>query len=261
MENNPTIIIISDYGIGDPAFTEVMLRLHFNLPHAYVLPQSTPSFSTINTGFWIYQLATSEHKPNTYIFSNTAPRKEDPKAQENNKGEKLMYAQLENGFELLAVNAGYAFSFVKPLISHFYEVNVSNEGSQFRSRDNYPHIVKRMVEHDTSFLGTKGDVSLIPDVPDNKIASIDGYGNMKTTMRKSEVDFENGARLQITLQNTTHEAIYTDGVFNLDEGKLAFAPGSSGHKDPFMELFIRGKSAWEAFGKPDVEADFSLMQA
>ncbi|MBI2622351.1 hypothetical protein HYW66_01820, partial [Candidatus Microgenomates bacterium] len=104
---NATLIIISDYGIGDPAFTEVILQLKILLPNVFIYPQSTPAFSTLNTGFWISQIAQTPNLKNVYIYSNTAPRKDDKSAQKNNKGEKLMYARLNNGFEIMAVNSGY----------------------------------------------------------------------------------------------------------------------------------------------------------
>jgi hypothetical protein len=250
-----TLIIISDYGKSDPAFTEVILRLRLLLPGIYIIPQSTPAFSTLNTGFWIYQIALSEKIKNTYIFSNTAPRKETKKAQKKNKGEKLMYAKLENGVEIIAVNAGHVFSFVKPYIKAFRFVNVPNQGSQFRSRDFYPQAVSKMIKKDKSFLGENTDTNSIPDFPDNLICSIDGYGNIKTTIRSSTVSFKAGQSVMIEIHNQKHLATYTDGVFNIQEGELAFAPGSSGYSDKFMEIFVRGASAYRLFDKPKVEEE------
>lgn len=258
--HNPTIVLIADYGVGDPAFTEVILQLRHFLPDAHVFPQSTPAFSTINTGFWIYQIAQTENlADNTYIYSNTAPRKEDKEAQERNRGEKLMYAKLTDGFEVVAVNAGYNFSFIKPHIAEFREVNCSHEGSQFRSRDNFPEAVAKVVKQDPSVLGKKADVNLIPDHPRNVIASIDGYGNMKTTTKQSDVHLTPGQPLIIQIHTQKHIATYTDGVFNIKEGELAFAPGSSGHGDRFMELFVRGGNAHQLFNNPSVEEAFSLQ--
>jgi S-adenosylmethionine hydrolase len=257
---SPNIVIISDYGTGDPAFTEVMLQIKLLLPNAYIMPQATPAFSTLNTGFWIYQISLAPNIKNTYIFSNTAPRKEDKKAQSNNGGEKLMYAKLSNGFEIIAVNAGYAFSFVKPNIKEFRYVNVENEGSQFRSRDYYPKAVAQMVEKNKEFIGEKGDLSSIPNVPKNKIASIDGYGNIKTTVRSSELKFTPGQTITIEIHKQKHLAIYTNGVFHVQDGELAFAPGSSGHDDKFMEIFVRGGSAFRLFDNPEVEEEFQVLK-
>jgi len=56
----------------------------------------------------------------------------------------------------------------------------------------------------------------------------------------------------------TLEAVASDGTFEVETGQLSFAPGSSGWASPeggetrWMELFLRGGSAWEAFGRPNV---------
>lgn len=259
--SDKTLVLLADYGIGDPAFTEVSLQLRTLLPTLTVLPQSTPAFSTLNTGFWMYQLALTPQLKNTYIYSNTAPRKETDAAQKNNKGEKLMYAKLKNGFEIMAVNAGFVFSLVKDSLAEFNYVHVENEGSQFRSRDKYPAAVARMIQGDYSILGEKGDTESIPDYPRSAIVSIDGYGNIKTGTRLSEVSFTPGQKLRVELNQQTHEAIFTDGVFNIESGQLAFAPGSSGHTDRFMELFVRGKSAAALFKNPNVEDNFTITDA
>lgn len=257
---NLNIVIISDYGVGDPAFTEVVLQLRSFIPNAYIIPQSTPPFSTLNTGFWIYQIALTPNPKNTYIFSNTAPRKEGKDAQKNNNGEKLMYAKLKNGFEIIAVNAKYVFSFVKPHIEKLHYVNVQNQGSQFRSRDFYPKAVSQMINKDKTFLGAKCNISFIPDAPKNLIASIDGYGNIKTTTRSSLLKFKPGQTITIEIHKQKHLAIYTDGVFHVKEGELAFAPGSSGHNDKFMEIFVRGGSAYRLFDTPGVEEEFIVLE-
>ncbi|MEK9206923.1 MAG: hypothetical protein AAB922_00435 [Patescibacteria group bacterium] len=253
-----TLILISDYGNGDPAFTEVIIRLRSLLPNTYIHPQSTPPFSTVNTGFWIYQVSLTPNLKNTFIFSNTAPRKDKKHAQKNNKGEILMYAKLKNGFELVGVNAGYNLSFIKPFIEKFHHVVVENEGSQFRSRDKYPFPVAEMVKGNKSFIGKAEDINIIPDTPKNLIASIDGYGNIKTSVMSSGAKYKPGQMLTITINNKKHVATYTDGTFNIHEGELAFAPGSSGHEDRFMELFLRGGSAKRLFDNPEVETEIKI---
>jgi S-adenosylmethionine hydrolase len=259
--DRPTIIVISDYGSGDPAFTEVMVQLKKLVPNAGILPQSVPPFSTLNTGFWIGQIALNEGLKNMYIYSNTAPRKEEKEAQANNKGEKLMYAKLKNGFEIVAVNAGYAFSFVKPHIEKFAFCKIANEGSQFRSRDIFPAAVAAMINGDASMFVEEASTDLIPDVPEGKIASIDGYGNMKLTTRRSQVKFEPGQKLVIEVNGVRHEATFTDGSFNIQEGQVAYAPGSTGHDDRFMEVFYRGQSACKLFLHPEVESEVHIRPA
>ncbi|CAN5174768.1 SAM-dependent chlorinase/fluorinase [soil metagenome] len=253
-----TIVLIADYGVGDPAFLEVMLQLRTRIPGVEIYPQSVPPFSTLNTGFWIYQIAMTPNLPNTYIYANTAPRKHEKKAQENNRGEVLTYAKLADGFEIVAVNAGYAFSFVKPYIKEFHVINVQNDGSQFRSRDKFPQGVAGVINKEANILGDKLDVAMIPDVPENNIASIDGYGNIKTTTRLSQVAFHSGQKLTISMNNISHEGVFTDGTFNVQDGELAFAPGSSGHDDKCMEIFYRGGNAAKLFNNVTVETSFTL---
>lgn len=256
-----TLVLICDYGIGDPAFTEVLLRLRNLIPNIFIHPHSTPPFSTVNTGFWIYQIALTPNLKNTYIFSNTAPRKDKKNAQKNNKGEVLMYAKLKNGFEVIGINAGYNFSFIKPFIKEFHHVVAENEGSQFRSRDKYPQAVAKMINGDKSFIGKSEKLSIIPDIPASVIASIDGYGNIKTSIPASKAKYKPGQMLTIEIGMKKHVATYTDGTFNIHEGELAFAPGSSGHEDRFMEIFLRGGSAANLFEHPLVESEIKITKS
>lgn len=255
------IIIISDYGAGDPAFLEVILRIKTLIPNSYIYPQSVPAFSTICTGFWIKQISIAPNLKNTYIFSNTAPRKHEKKEQKNNHGEHLMYAKLKNGLEIIAVNSGFTFSFIKDQIKSFHQVKVKNEGSQFRSRDFYPQAVALMAKGKKNFMGKKDDINSIPDYPTNRVASIDGYGNIKTTLRLSQVKLEPGQSVVIEINSQKHLATYTDGVFNIKDGELAFAPGSSGDGDRFMEFFVRGGNAYKLFEGPLVETEFTIKKA
>jgi S-adenosylmethionine hydrolase len=255
---HPIIILLTDYGTGDPSFIEVDLQLRMLIPEAVILPQSVPAFSTLATGFWIYQISLTPNLQNTFIFSNTAPRIDDEKAQVNNRGERLMYAKLTNGFEILGVNSKYCFSFVKKHIQAFHKVNVANEGSQFRSRDLYPQMVAKMIAKDKTLLGEAVNISSIPDFPKQSIVFVDGYGNLKTSVRASEVSYKPGQKLAITLNDHTHIVYFTDGIFNIPTGQIAFAPGSSGHEDRFMEIFYRGGNTAALFGNARVEQTFTI---
>jgi len=150
------------------------------------------------------------------------------------------------------VNSGHCFSFVRDQLEAFHEVNVSNSGSQFRSRDNYPEAVIRIMEGDQSYVGPKLDPGIIPEIPTNQVAWVDGYGNIKTTIRRSEVDFKNGELIQILLNGARRTAWFADGTFEVHEGDLAFAPGSSGGDDRFLEIFLRGGNARKSFYKARV---------
>jgi S-adenosylmethionine hydrolase len=254
------IHMIADYGVGDPAFAEVIQKLILLKPEVTVIPTSVPSFSTIATGFWTAQLAMVNAVPGAIIYTNTAPRKDTSEKREQNEGERLLYAILKNGMKIVGVNAGYCFSFIKPFISELRIVNVANKGSQFRSRDFYPEAVIGISQGHEQFVGAIMDPNNIPDIPMNRIAWIDGYGNLKTTTRQSDIKFNPGQPIYVTLGDMKRTAYFTDGTFSVREGELAFAPGSTGGADRFMEIFLRGLSAWKEFGKPEVETTFTFEQ-
>lgn len=250
--------LIADYGVGDPSFSEVIQKLYYLNPGIQVIPTSVPKFSTLATGFWTYQLSMVNPPAGLVIFTNTAPRKDNAAVRILNEGEGLVYTQLKNKVKVIGVNADYCFSFIKSDIKSLNEVNVKNKGSQFRSRDFYPEALIGIMKGDLSFVGKKLDPQLLPEVPKNKIAWIDGYGNLKTTTRKSELNLEIGRPVTITVNKVKRTAYFTDGTFRVRVGELAFAPGSSGGTDRFMEIFLRGLSAYWEFGKPAVESDYSV---
>jgi S-adenosylmethionine hydrolase len=250
--------IIADYGTGDPAFAEVEQRLLSLHPDFHIVKTSVRPFNTIATGFWIYQLALGEHPQNMIIYSNTAPRKDNTKKRIENAGEHFIYAKLDNDVDVLAVNAGYCFSFIKPHITALHALNVQNQGSQFRSRDYYPQAAAAIAKRDETIIGHKMEIDKIPDIPKHKIAWVDGYGNIKTTIRKSQVHFKEGTKVQIIIDGVVRTALVTGGTFSVSEGELAFSHGSSGHQDPFMEIFLRGGNTYKHFNKPSQYADIEI---
>jgi hypothetical protein len=253
------IQMVADYGVGDPAFGEVIQKLLSIDPELKVHPTSVPSFSTLATGFWINQYAINDSPNNFIIYSNTAPRKDTKQERKNNEGEKLCYARLDNGCKIVAVNAGHCFSFVKHRLDNFNLVKIPNQGSQFRSRDFYPEAVVRILKGDQDIIGQELELSLIPDLPNNQLASVDGYGNLKSTIKRTDVEFNQGQKVKIRLNGVKRMGIYADGNFEVKEGELAFAPGSSGEEgQEFLEIFLRGGSAWEYFEKPSVESEIGF---
>ncbi len=256
------IHLIADYGIGDPSFSEVVQRLKGLDRKIEVLPLSVPPFSTLATGFWIAQLALNEPFKGMTIYSNTAPRKDMYAKRKENEGEKLSYALLDNGIPVIAVNAGYCFSFVRKNIKQINYVNVQNKGSQFRSRDFFPKAVIGILNGDKRYIGKPIDINKIPDVPKNRIAFVDGYGNLKTTCKFKDLldkKIKTGERIKIKINHDIRMAIFSDGSFSANEGDLVFAPGSSGPKENrYMEIFLRGDSAFQLFDNPQVGSEFSF---
>ena len=253
--------LIADFGRGDLAFAEVAQRIKFYLPQAEIIPTVVPAFSTLAAGFCVAQLGLGDAPEGTLVFHNVAPRKDDGGERRDNDGERLAYIQLPTGVQVVGVNAGHAFSFVRDLAELRY-VNVPSHGSQFRSRDLFPRAFAAVVNGAEDALAEKVASEHIPDVPESVIMYVDGFGNLKTTLQFQ--DWTPGTRLQVTVGEVCYEATVTDGSFGVAQGELAFSPGSSGWVDSegkrlrWVELFLRGGSAWQAFGRPAVGARVGL---
>ena len=237
------IDVIADYGGGhtpDPAFTEVQNHFLRHDPTGIVelvTPTPVHGFSTIETGFWIAQEALHSEHPNLVIFSNTAPR--STIAWTGQKEQPFVCGILDNGVPVFAVQAGYNLSFVKDRLQGLWEVNVPNIGTQFRSRDQYPKATMAILHGEVSLIGKPVDVSRILKVPVNHVASIDGYGNIKTTTRHDQVSSTWGTspKVRITLNGQMQEAVNTLAGQTAKQGELKIGVGSSGGKDnPFIEI-------------------------
>lgn len=255
------IQLIADYGVGDPAFSEVIQRLKALDADLEIQPTSVPAFSTVATGYWIAQFARGKQPSNYIIYANTAPRKDAKQERKNNEGEKLTYAVLNNGTKIVAVNSGYSFSFIKNEIKQLNLVTVANAGSQFRSRDYYPQAVVGFLHGELETYVGKNlkPKDIIPDIPENLLAFADGYGNLKTTIKRNQINFEAGTRVKITLNQVKRLATFATGNFEVKDGELAFAPGSTGEKgNEFLEIFLRGGSAWQAFNNPVMESSIEF---
>lgn len=259
------ISLIADYGTGDPAFAEVKQRLLMAIPNAQIHELSVPPFSTLATGFWIAQLGLNSGPTERLIYHNCAPRQDDPEARRDNEGEGLTYALLANGVKIVGVNAGYTLSFIKDYATEMYVVNVSRGGSQFRSRDVFPPAAAAIVNGDLSVVGEPLSPNQIPDLPLDRVAWVDGYGNIKTTIPAHTVQMEPESKIVVRIGDIMSDAIYSDGSFRVPEGTLAFAPGSSGWLGTdgqplrWIELFLRGGSAWARFGKPKVNQQITQL--
>jgi hypothetical protein len=256
----PFIHLVCDYAPGDLAWSEVVAAIAALTPEE---PRwhvtAVGSFETIATGFVIAQLALADKNlrpPQLMVFANCAPRRDRPAARAQNEGEGLVYGVLNNGVPLLVVNSGYSLSFVRPALTELWSVNVEHHGSQFRSRDFFPRVVAAVLRGDLGFRDKALDpLSVIPDIPRGVIGYIDSFGNIKTTFREQDEEVKNlrpGERVRVIIGNTVRTATAATGSFNVHEGDLALAPGSSGHERRFWELFKRGSSAWEEFSKPRV---------
>ena len=251
--------IIADYGpAGDLAFAEVVQRIKLHLPDAEPVLTPVPPFATLAAGFCIAQLGLNDAPAGTIIYHNVAPRQDVEEAREANAGERLAFARLPTGVCVIGVNAGHAFSFVRDAADDLRWAAVPAAGSQFRSRDLFPQAAAAIALGHPDALAETIDPGLIPDVPECAIAYIDGYGNLKTTLRTEGQPYAAGTTVRLRIGRHEHRATAGDGTFSVTHGQMAFAPGSSGWADRtgsetrWMEIFLRGGNAWETFQRPGI---------
>jgi len=250
--------IIADYGQGDLAFAEVVQRIKTSLPDAEPVLTPVPPFATLAAGFCIAQLGLNEAPAGTLIYHNVAPRQDNDEARAGNAGERLAFARLPTGVRVIGVNASYSYAFVREVAEEIRWAAVAAEGSQFRSRDLFPQAAAAIALGQPNALADPIDRQDIPSVPEQRIAYIDGYGNLKTTMKRGERKERTGSSIRVRIGSVEQEAVMSDGSFDVKSGQLAFAPGSSGwttsqgEEIVWMELFLRGGHAWEVFHHPSI---------
>jgi hypothetical protein len=260
------IHMVMDYAPGDLACAEVVSALAAQIPGDYHWHiTSVHSFDTISTGFVVAQLGNqSELKrpQDTLIYANCAPRKDRREARANNEGEGFLYGVLKSGVKVMAVNSGYSLSFVRDELTELWSLNVDAGGSQFRSRDNFPKLVGQAARGELNFLKDRlNPLEVVSAPPLSAIGYIDSFGNLKTTLREGDPAIANlspGQRVLVEINGVEMTATVAAGSFNVREGDIALAPGSSGHTRKFWEIFQRGGSAWHTYKKPRPGARISL---
>jgi S-adenosylmethionine hydrolase len=85
------------------------------------------------------------------------------------------------------------------------------------------------------------------------VAYVDSFGNLKTTLREGDAELtalQPGQRVLVTINDVEMATTVAAGSFNVQEGDIALAPGSSGHTRKYWEIFQRGGSAWATYRKP-----------
>lgn len=255
---NTFIHLIADYGSSDPAFSEVIHRLKYEDPDMTVQTTEVHPLSTVATGFWIEQLGL--HNPafdDLMIYSNTAPRTEDAAPGRADEGGRLCYLELDTGVPVVAVDAGYNLSFVRDNIRDVWEVDTPTDDSQFRSRDYFPKRVAKLANGNMESLGSEQSIQDIPPTPESVVCHVDGYGNIKTSLRVSEFDSDTD-EITVEINSEANHIAVRDAVFEVEEDTIAMVPGSAGGDDPYMELFLRGGSAATAFDQPSPEDEITI---
>jgi hypothetical protein len=268
-DNAILLHVICDYAPNGMEFGEISTRLQYHLadPHGVrIHPTSVPSLDTMGIGFVTAQYAFAPHEGKMFIYGNAAPRRTDSKATKNNEDNGIRYARLDNGVEIVNVYSEFAFGFVKDRIVEYRKIDCPVGGSQFRSRDFFPERVAKLINGDRSILLDEIDTAEIPEIPHNLVAWTDGFGNIKTTMRRSDLDalgLEVGQKVQVILNGVSMLGVVATGGFSVDRGVLAVNAGSSGYENSFVELFLRvhhmkEKTAAVRFDYPEGGTPFEI---
>jgi hypothetical protein len=268
--STPTLLhVICDYAAGGLEFGEISSRLQLHLaePHGVrIHPTSVPSLDTMAIGFVTAQYAFAPSNGRMVLYGNAAPRRDKSKAKKDNSDNGIKYARLDNGVEIINVYSEFAFGFVKDHIVEYRNIDCPEGGSQFRSRDFFPERVAMIVNGDRSVLTEELDIESIPEIPNNLVAWTDGFGNIKTTMRRSDLEeagYHVGQKVQVILNGVSMLGVIAEGGFSVDRGVLAVNSGSSGYEDPFIELFLRvhhmkEKTAAVRFDYPEGGTPFEI---
>lgn len=260
------IHMVMDYAPGDLACAEVVAALAAQIPGDYHWHiTSVHSFDTIATGFVVAQLGNQSEQlrpQDTLIYANCAPRKDRREARSNNEGEGFLYGVLKSGVRVMAVNSGYSLSFVRDELAELWTLDVDVGGSQFRSRDNFPKLVGQAARGQLTCLRDRlQPLEVIPARPESAVGYIDSFGNLKTSLREGDSTVRNltpGQRVLVEINGVEMAVTVAAGSFNVQEGDIALAPGSSGHTKKFWEIFQRGGSAWHTYRKPRPGATITI---
>ena len=246
--------VVADYGPGDLAFAEVTQALARHLPDARVVVTCVRAFDSLAAGFCAAQLALTDGPAERAVFSNVAPRADSDDPRPGNAGEQLVACRTEGGVWVVGVNSRHAFSFLAPEVDAVREVAVGKAGSQFRSRDLFPEALGRVLRREEGALGGPVPDGDLPPAPDDVVVFTDGYGNVKTSLPTTPA--EPGTAVRVRFGDVEAEATIGGGTFEVPEGEMSLAPGSSGWtrrdgtRREFCELLLRGGSAAARFGHP-----------
>jgi S-adenosylmethionine hydrolase len=234
------LYLLGDYGSGDLAWAEVEAALRREMPAISALIRvELPAFDTWGCSLALLQVARSAGSRDI-VFHNVAPRRDDKEARVANAGEPLLAGHMPSGTLLVGPGSGFSWSMVWRELDALRLVRCSAAGSQFRSRDVFPEAIGKLYRNQRDIWGEIA--SEPPEIPDNRVLLVDGYGNIKTSLRP---EAKTGERVLVSTKNQSLEATVANEAFAVSEGEAALARGSSSGT---WEVFLRGGSASEALG-------------
>ncbi len=242
------LIVLADWG-GDSltcqefrSATEGFLKNPQEANVTFV--SSTPS--TVHAGFLVRQIVETEERMgrphDTVIFQNIDPRLGDDGHVDQAKGAEFIVVRLTSGIMLCGPNAGFDFSFIKYQIDQAFIYRGMDRGSQFRSRDLYARVAAHLMDSLEDEMELEEiEKDAIPRLTGHYVGHVDNYGNIKTTVKMSELKgtYEFGDTVEVTIGRVTKKARFVTNLFGDGLGTLVLYPGSTGPKDdPYLEVSI-----------------------
>ena len=253
------------------AFAEVDAELDHHAPFVGVPRKElhVPPFMTLSNSMVLAQtlngvLGRGQHDvcEGTLLYHNVAPRKDDMSVRVANRGEQFYFAKVRDKAVFIAGPAsGFSWSMLVGFPIDIYDLPITKEGSQFRSRDYFPAMIADVLTGVVSLDHLERvDSSAIPPLPSNQVAYVDGFGNIKLTAGRLLLPA--GEEVTVSLQVpyekdngmlghqvVEHPAVIAHDSFAVSEGQLAYSMGSSSLcGSPAAELFLRGGSAAKLYG-------------
>ncbi len=255
------LIVIADWASDSMNFQEFRSAVegYVENPNGINVNFVTSTPSTIDTGYILNQIVATEERlgrpMETVIFQNTDTRLNQKNKADEAQGEDFFIIKLKSGLLVCGPNSGYDFSFIKDRIDEIFKYTGLDKGSQFRSRDLYARVSAHLMdelEDEMDLEETNSDSIL--SMKGFYVGHIDNHGNIKTTMRLSELreKYEFGDLVKISMNHVTKEAKFVKNLFGGQPGELVIYPGSSGKfDDPYLEI-----SVWRYFTEENPTTGF-----
>lgn len=222
-------------------------------------PVSFPVNNDAEAAFNLIDALDATLVPGVFLV-NIAPRNGEAKNFEN--GSPFCFFWHENSL-VVATDRGHALDLVSKLdiAQSVIELDIHRAASiladgdkdledriittQFRSFEFVPRIAFYLFSRrclDTAFWG---EPRVIQRTFASAICVVDNFGNCKTCCLPEEIDFEDGAEIEVL--PGARATCYVGGLKSVpDNGTLALIIGSSGYKDKrFVEIVLNGGSAAE----------------
>ena len=232
------LIVISDWAEDSLRCQELRTVVEGYLNNSFhpYISFVASSHSSMHAGFLAHQLAATEERfgrPLETILFVDLPSKDS----------ELLILRLKTGLYVIGPNKEYVFSLIKnnaEAIFHYPDIEKQHE---FRKRDIYYRVLAHFLESKQDDLELEEvHESQVPEIQDYIVGHIDSYGNIKTSVRESDIKekYSYNDDVPLTIQNITKKARYVESLDDAEIGELVLYPGSAGDmKDHYMDLAVR----------------------